>query len=254
MGCGESSCSDYKHWRLSLIHQTDQECAEKIISTQTMLPGSKGLYGAGIYFANTIEASDLKAHRHGVYLIADVYIGRYKEVTKNEALSKNFDAQKIQDNGYTCIFGYQMPTGREIIVFDPERVRNIKYIYGTKPQAMLTTYRERITLFLVVSKDNASEIVENQKIPKIDGPLGQGYYMFDTITDAKKSSIYGDDKETYLVADVYMKKYLQLNNDNVDDHDFHRSFTGSVDGMTLFILKDPELIKRIHYCGGQPWN
>ncbi|KAK8898474.1 hypothetical protein M9Y10_000763 [Tritrichomonas musculus] len=121
-----------------------------------MLPGAKGLYGAGIYFANTIEATDHKAHRRGVYLIADVYVGKYKEISKAEAISGNFNVQQIQSNGYACIFGYRMPTGREIIVFDPELVRNIKYVYGARTQAVFATDRERITLFLVVSKESAS--------------------------------------------------------------------------------------------------
>lgn len=244
----------YKHTRLSLIHQTDQECAEKIISSQKMLPGAAGLYGAGIYFANSIEATDLKAHRRGVYLIADVYLGKYAKISKQEALSGNFSTQKLQNDGYTSIIGYKMPTGREIIVFDPKRVRNIKYIYGTRPQAVFSTSRERITLFIVTSKTDAAQIVANQKVPKVNGPLGNGYYMFDTITDAKNSNIVTTMKETYLAADVHMKKYLELNGDKTDDHDYHRSFKGTYNGMTLFVLKDSYLIDHIHYCGGKPWN
>lgn len=48
------------HYHISLIHQTDQNCAEQIISSQKMIPSSNGLYGPGIYFANTIEAANLK--------------------------------------------------------------------------------------------------------------------------------------------------------------------------------------------------
>lgn len=245
----------YKHKRLSLIHQTDLACAEQIISSQKMLPGAKGLYGAGIYFANTIEATDLKAHKRGVYLIADVYLGKYTKISKQEALSGHFNVQKIQSDGYTSIFGYKMPTGREIIVFDPERVKNIKYIYGARPKAVFTTDRERITLFFVTSCQNASQIVESQRIPKIRGPCGNGYYMFDTITDAKNTNIVNDAKETYLAADVHMKKYMSLDNgDVIEAHGNHKSFKANVGGMNVFILKESKLIEHIHYCGGKPWS
>lgn len=48
-----------RHYHLSLIHQTDIQCGELIISSQRMIPSVGGLYGHGIYFANTIEASNL---------------------------------------------------------------------------------------------------------------------------------------------------------------------------------------------------
>lgn len=90
-------------YHLSLIHQTDLECAEKIISTQTMIPSANGLYGPGIYFANTIEAANLKSRRKGVFLTADVYPGKSKKVSKNDVLHGNFNSQQIRDDGYTSI-------------------------------------------------------------------------------------------------------------------------------------------------------
>ena len=68
--------------RLALFHRTPIECAEKIISSQQFKKGG-GLYGTGIYFANTYEATTLKTKHHPnskwCVLVADVYIGNYKE-------------------------------------------------------------------------------------------------------------------------------------------------------------------------------
>merc|ERR1712147_13738 len=41
-----------KQYGTALFHQTDEKTASIILSTQEMKPGSKGLAGGGIYFAN----------------------------------------------------------------------------------------------------------------------------------------------------------------------------------------------------------
>lgn len=246
------------HYHISLIHQTDQNCAEQIISSQKMIPSSNGLYGPGIYFANTIEAANLKSHRKGVFLIADVYPGKAKKVSKDDVIHGNFNSNQIKSNGYTSIYGYKMPTGREIIVFDPDRVKNIKYIFGTRPQAVFQTSRLRITLFFVTDRRTASKISENQNIPRLDGPLGKGCYMYDTITDAIQTNPTHKKTETYLAADAYMKYFCKLrDNQKINDQNVPRhfqSFVGVANGMTQFFLKNPQLIERIHFCGGKPWN
>lgn len=249
---------NHRPFRLSLIHQTDLNSAEQIISTQIMIPSASGLYGPGIYFANTIEAANLKSHRKGVFLIADVYPGKNKKVSKKDVLSGNFNAQQVRAEGYTSIYGYHMPTGREVIVFDSSRVKNIKFIFGTRPQAVLSIDRVRITLFFVTDRNTASKISEGQKIPQINGPLGFGCYMYDTISDAIQANPNNTTCETYLAADVYMRDYYRLEDgQNVDDSRISRrsqSFTGVVNGTTLYVLKNPDLIERIHFCGGKPWN
>lgn len=44
--------------RLTLFYLTPLECAEQIISSQRLKKGN-GLYGEGIYFANTYEANTI---------------------------------------------------------------------------------------------------------------------------------------------------------------------------------------------------
>ena len=54
--------------RSFLCHQTCPEMAEIIIATQEMKPGSTGLAGGGIYFAEKAVMTEMKAHRRGSIL------------------------------------------------------------------------------------------------------------------------------------------------------------------------------------------
>ena len=63
-----------------LYHQTSKENADAILKEQRMLPGSSGLAGGGIYFAETAAHTDHKAINRGVGLEADVRLGRTKTV------------------------------------------------------------------------------------------------------------------------------------------------------------------------------
>lgn len=246
--------SVYIH-RLSLIHQTSLQAAEAIISSQKMLPGSDGKFGGGIYFANTIEAATSKALRSGVYLIADVYIGKAYPCPLNDMQSVRNGKQTLLQNGYKSVIGYRMSNGKEIVAYSSDQVKNIKYCYGNqRPKASLTTNRERVTLFYVTSRTNASSIVSQQKLPKINGPFGNAYYLFDTLTDALNVH---PGEETFLAADVYMKDFEKLNNVtdvNSHSHSGYRSFHGMYNNICYFIIKDSKLIKNIHYCGGKNWN
>lgn len=246
--------SIYIH-RLSLIHQTDLRSAEAIISTQTMLPGTDGKFGGGIYFANTIEAASQKAGRTGVFLIADVYLGKSYPCPYNEMQSVRSGKQILLQNGYKSIIGYRISNGKEIVAYSSDQVKNIKYCYGPqRPTAVFSTSRERVTLFIVTDHVSASTIVEKQEIQKINGPFGNAFYLFDTITDALNVN---PNQETFLAADVSMKNCQKL--DRVVDVNSHnvnrrcRSFVGSYNNINYFIIKDPELIKNIHYCGGKNW-
>lgn len=246
--------------RLSLIHQTDKASAESIVSSQNMIPGSGGLYGPGIYFANTIEACDAKALRKGVYLIADVYLGKVMKISKKKALSLRLHkdpeaSKKIRNKGYNSIYGHKQATGREYIVFDSERVKNIKYIYGERPSSYFAPPIKRYVLFWVADHLEAAQIVETQALPRYDGPFGKGYYLFDSITDAKAHL---GNKETYLAADMKLVSYGELRphqtlkSRSLPSH--FQTLLGQKNEIKFFIAKKPELIKNIHYCGGLPFD
>ncbi|KAK8871976.1 hypothetical protein M9Y10_007727 [Tritrichomonas musculus] len=241
--------------RLSLIHQTDLQSAEAIISSQKMLPGTDGSFGGGIYFANTIEAASQKAHRRGVYLIADVYLGKVYPCPVDQLQSVRAGKQQLIQNGYKGVIGYRISNGKEIIAYNSDQVFNIKYCYGPqRPNARFITNRERLTLFVVTNHMDASNIVSKQQLPKTKGPFGKAFYLFDTLTDALTVH---PNEETFLVADVFMKDYLKL--EKIVDVESRavsrrcRTFMGTYNNINYFIIKDPSLIKNIHYCGGKNW-
>ena len=66
---------------VTLYHQTSKENAQQIKdSGYVMLRGSSGLAGGGIYFALSKEQTDRKAKSKGVYITANVRLGRVREI------------------------------------------------------------------------------------------------------------------------------------------------------------------------------
>jgi len=91
-----------------LYHQTNQDCADKILSTGIMKRGSNGMAGGGIYFAETSDHTDHKAHRRGVILKVTVALGNTKTIDKDgdynitftSLIKQGYDSVKIpRDNG-----------------------------------------------------------------------------------------------------------------------------------------------------------
>ncbi|OHT02226.1 hypothetical protein TRFO_30742 [Tritrichomonas foetus] len=238
--------SKQNHHRRTLIHQTDLRSAETIIRTQIMRPGSGGCYGAGIYFANTFEACDHKSHKNGVYLVADVYLGKTKALSYQQ-----IDPNNLKKEGYDSVVGLKMPTGREFIVYDSNRVKNIKYAYGTRPQVVFTSARDRLVLFWVTNPQEASRIVRHQHIPMTsNGRFSDGFYMYDSVTDALQEH---PQATTFLAADVHIKKRYNLSNRETITSLMRRrykSFSAQVNGFKYYIVVDPRQIVNIHFSGG----
>ena len=62
--------------RLQLYHATDEESVKEIMKSCVMRPGTSGLNGAGIYFAETEQAAYHKANSgRGNYVRASVQVG-----------------------------------------------------------------------------------------------------------------------------------------------------------------------------------
>lgn len=243
--------------RMVLIHQTSQAAADIIIRTQEMKPGASGLFGPGIYFANTIEAAQIKAHQKGVFLIAEVFLGKTKSISRVDVDAGNFNLAAIKAQGYTAIIGYRVRSGREIIVFDSKRVRNIKYIYGTRPQSVFSMTSVKHVLFFVTSRYHAKQIHHKQKIPRIEGPFGVACYLYDSITDALAIQP-AKFHETYLAADVDMINLYRIhNNETIYSRSIPplcKTIIGVKNGISYFIVLNRKLVTNIHYCGGKPWN
>ena len=241
--------------RLTLIHQTDVASAKSIIESQRMNPGSpNGDFGAGIYFANTTNATDLKANHRGTYICADVYVGKFYPCPDSDRPMLKANMQAIKDSGFNSVIGFQLSHGREIVAFESSQVKNIKYCLGVRPDVSFRTKKKRLALFIVTNRNDASKIVSNQMVPKSQGPFGFANYFFDSITDAL--NVHAD--ETYLMADVKMIDFhLLKSGDKVDSKKMpakYRSFYGWIGNIQYFVIKDPKLISNIHFCGGQHWN
>lgn len=248
--------------RLSLYHLTDKSIAEKIINSQTFLLSNKGLYGAGVYFGNTLEACIYKTKHHpGILknmtlLVADVYVGNFIKITKREATTNKVDTNGLKNKGFNAILGYKMKTGREFICLDASRIHNIKYASGLKPNVNFKINWHRVTLFKYVSKIEAITIHGNQSFFKEFGPFGKGYYLFDSMSDAKNNNKKG---ETYLACDAEIKPtYILKRNQTLQSnniyHKGYKCFIGTHNNCSYYIFTDLRMIKKIHYCGGKPWN
>lgn len=260
-----SKSNEYFFKRKVLLHQTDLPTAEIIIGTQQMIPGSKGMYGPGVYFGNSTTSCDLKALRKGVFLVAEVTPHKTKAISKEEANSLDMyhnlsHSQQLKDQGFTAVCGYHQPTGREFVIYDPSLIKNIKFAYGTScpTTPFPLQYGKDLSvavLFWVTDHRTANQIVDSQKITLYDGPFGKAFYLFDSINDAIQ--VLGN-QETFLAADMdvrslcHLRPHQKIYHKNIPRH--FTSFLGIKDGINYYMVKNPKRITSIHFCGGVPWN
>ena len=85
-----------------LYHQTDPDAATAILASQRMLRGSSGLVGGGIYFADSRNATQLKAHAKGWVIEARVVLGKQLVVqhqlfglTGSEVAARGYDSVRV---------------------------------------------------------------------------------------------------------------------------------------------------------------
>ena len=109
-----------------LFHQTSEEFAQKILNSQRMLRGIKGLAGGGIYFAVSAHDTNHKAQKLGCVLECVVYLEREKSVA---AIPSREDRQmthrKLKKQGYDSV-KILRPGGTEYVVYDCRQVTKIQ--------------------------------------------------------------------------------------------------------------------------------
>jgi len=141
-------------WRTNILkgyHQTNKDIANIIQNTSNnefwFLAGSKGMFGAGIYFARTPRETQAKAHEKGVILEADMLLGNPLNLTSHGDrdgfvqeyghLHVDMLYHTLQVNGYDSVIairdertsgelrkldiGRFMQTGNEYIVYNTEQ-------------------------------------------------------------------------------------------------------------------------------------
>lgn len=130
-------------------HQTNPNVALSIINTLSneywFLAGSKGMYGAGIYFAKTPEETNIKALSKGTTLEATVLLGKpymihnqdeWKEFhNKYKDLNADVIHHVLKLKGFDSVIAVRetpithssfMKTGNEYIVYNTEQVIDVK--------------------------------------------------------------------------------------------------------------------------------
>jgi hypothetical protein len=106
--------------RWTLFHMTDEDAARSIARSQAFRPGTSGMFGAGIYFAQSGSDCKGKAHKVGAVLRAKVALGR-SLVCKSA--QTRLDARTLAGYGCQSVKGTAPAVSRdEYAVFDPEQV------------------------------------------------------------------------------------------------------------------------------------
>ena len=110
---------------VTLYHKTSEASGKKIADSKQMLPGSKGMFGAGIYFCSKASDCDGKAHFTGVLIKATVKIGRSLVC---RAARPALTMATARENDCTSAFapGGAAVTRDEYVVFEPWQVRRIE--------------------------------------------------------------------------------------------------------------------------------
>lgn len=119
----ESSASHATSNTKRLYHQTSRSAADNIMREQRFARGDSGLAGGGIYFAESPDETEAKAHQHGPVLAADVSLGRIKHIHGGDS---SITYSSLQSEGYdsVCILGRS--SGKEYVVYNYGQVNNIR--------------------------------------------------------------------------------------------------------------------------------
>ncbi|CAJ1385215.1 unnamed protein product [Effrenium voratum] len=109
---------------LELYHETSEEAAERILSSQRMLRGQGGLAGGGIYFAESPAEARRKANQRGAMLKATVRVGRMKVVQRQGSTTFT----QLVSEGYDSVKILGRDSGTEYVVYNCAQVTNIRRV------------------------------------------------------------------------------------------------------------------------------
>lgn len=111
--------------RKTLYHQTTADIARMIVESQVFRPGTRGSLGAAIYFAETIEATDLKTTRRPVVLACTVKLGRVKTL---HGPAPGMTTETMLNESYDSIFAPFFRSGPEWAIFLPDQISDIRIV------------------------------------------------------------------------------------------------------------------------------
>lgn len=107
----------------TLYHQTTESRANQIISSQTMLRGTDGRAGGGIYFTLQPYQTNNKTRYHGVILKCEVLLGKTKNV---QSTWHGGSFEKLAREGYQSVYVSCFPADPEYVVYSKEQVVSIE--------------------------------------------------------------------------------------------------------------------------------
>eukprot|EP01083_Nonionella_stella_P123772 373159_1 len=87
---------------MTLYHITNKAGVDGIQSSDKMLRGGAGMFGGGIYFAESVDIAKSKAHYSGYVITAKVLVG--KELQVNNSSAGNFTFRELWKKGYDSVW------------------------------------------------------------------------------------------------------------------------------------------------------
>ena len=108
-----------------LYHQTDEGGATGIRNDSSMRCSSSGAYGRAIYFADSAEATDRKAHHKGWIIKARVRMGKALVCRSGRS---GLQERDLADHGCESVYAPTGPQGGspEYAVFDSSKIEIIE--------------------------------------------------------------------------------------------------------------------------------
>jgi len=105
-----------------LYHQTDEDGARGVLKTRFQRGKPTCLAGSGIYFAESAEDTDHKAHQKGIMLTVRVRLGRVKRIQPEGDRSITFSS--LLSDGYDSVM-IPRPGGTEYVVYNSDQAEVI---------------------------------------------------------------------------------------------------------------------------------
>merc|ERR1712176_1450337 len=90
------------HQIMTLYHVTSRESGRKIRESNKMIRGSQGMFGGGIYFAETPKDANYKAEHKGMLVTCKVYIGKCYRV--EDSNGGKFTFTSLHKLGYDSVW------------------------------------------------------------------------------------------------------------------------------------------------------
>lgn len=110
---------------LELYHMTSKNAADSIVSYQHMKPGSQGMFGPAIYFAETKDACLRKAKQKEVLLVAQVKVGVSLICRK---ANYHLNHQSVSALGCHSVKGVGCVSSVEYAIYNSIQITSIKIV------------------------------------------------------------------------------------------------------------------------------